>query len=221
MRDTQRFPDIPFTELYIEGKRHYVTPTGKRHKSVTTTLGEMFDKSHLDQWRKRVGEEEATAITKESSDVGTIFHDSCEKYLHEESWRSGNSRVDRLVMAVVPYLKKISGPLTTEAFLYDDEMLVAGRTDVIGYYDGNSAIIDFKNSRKPKQRSWIESYFYQEAMYGIMSTRLYDFRPKKLVTIIGNWSERPDVFIEDFNDIYPKMLCDLTKYHYGERGFVR
>lgn len=48
--------------------------------SVTTILGGTSDKSGLDKWRKRVGEEEADRIGKLSANRGTIMHRLVELY---------------------------------------------------------------------------------------------------------------------------------------------
>jgi hypothetical protein len=38
--------------------------------------------------------------------------------------------------------------------------LYAGATDIVGIYEGQPAIIDFKQTNKPKKREWITDYFY-------------------------------------------------------------
>ena len=58
--------------------RTYVTPEGNSYPSVTTVLGKTLDKSGLDAWRKRIGEEEADKQSKYAANRGTIVHDLCE-----------------------------------------------------------------------------------------------------------------------------------------------
>jgi genome maintenance exonuclease 1 len=43
----------------------------------------------------------------------------------------------------------------------------AGTTDLVGVYRGNPAIIDFKQSLKPKKHEWIQDYFHQLAAYAL------------------------------------------------------
>ncbi len=43
--------------------------------------------------------------------------------------------------------------------------LYAGTTDLIGTWKGRPAIMDFKQSNKPKKREYIEDYFLQLAAY--------------------------------------------------------
>ncbi len=70
------------------GKRFYeVTRDGKvvaTLPSVTTVMGSMADKSGLDAWRKKVGEEEADRISKLSMNRGTIMHRLIELYKPKE-----------------------------------------------------------------------------------------------------------------------------------------
>ena len=67
-----------------DGKRFYeVTQDGKviaTLPSVTTVMGSMADKSGLEKWRQRVGEEEADRISKLSMNRGTIMHRLIELY---------------------------------------------------------------------------------------------------------------------------------------------
>jgi genome maintenance exonuclease 1 len=43
--------------------------------------------------------------------------------------------------------------------------LYAGTTDLIGVWKGKPAIMDFKQTNKPKKREWIDDYFLQLAAY--------------------------------------------------------
>ena len=65
----------------INGKRYYNIGEGIKYPSVTTILGAMTDKSGIDKWRKRIGEEKADAISKFSANSGTVMHQLCEYFL--------------------------------------------------------------------------------------------------------------------------------------------
>ena len=43
--------------------------------------------------------------------------------------------------------------------------LYAGTTDACGVYKGSPAIIDYKQTNKPKKTEWIEDYFLQLCAY--------------------------------------------------------
>jgi len=74
------------TRVEINGKRKYETPGGTPVASVTTILGETKDKTHLIEWRKRVGEQKAQEITTEASGVGTRMHKYLEDYIDSGDW---------------------------------------------------------------------------------------------------------------------------------------
>ena len=49
----------------------------------------------------------------------------------------------------------------------------AGKTDVIGVHDDELAIIDFKQTNRPKRRQWVWDYFQQLAAYSLAHNELY------------------------------------------------
>ena len=74
------FPDFKAV-TGADGGRYYEVDTGVAYPSVTTVLSAMSDKSHLYEWRKRVGEEKAAEITARSTSRGTKLHKLCEDYV--------------------------------------------------------------------------------------------------------------------------------------------
>ena len=52
--------------------------------------------------------------------------------------------------------------------------LYAGTTDLLGVWKGQPAIMDFKQTNKPKKREWIEDYFLQGAAYSLAHNALYE-----------------------------------------------
>jgi penicillin-binding protein-related factor A (putative recombinase) len=52
----------------------------------------------------------------------------------------------------------------TEVPLYFPQVY-AGTTDCLGVYNGKAAIIDFKQTNKPKKTEWIGDYFMQLCAY--------------------------------------------------------
>ena len=62
-----------------EGRRYEVEGTEFRYPSITSVLGDTADKSFLIEWKKRVGEEKANAISRASLRRGTSMHKLCER----------------------------------------------------------------------------------------------------------------------------------------------
>ena len=83
-----------------------------------------------------------------------------------------------------------------EASLYSEKMLLAGRTDVIGEFDGTLSVIDFKTSRKEKKEEHIQDYFQQATAYALMYEERTDIVIDQIVIIIlSDDLVKPQIFI--------------------------
>ena len=162
----------------VEGKRKYLTPDGFAVASVTTILDATKDKTHLHAWRKRVGEQKATEITTEAAGVGTRMHKYLEDYIDTAVWPSPGSNpyaqqahkmAEQIKQHALSNVDEIWG---SEVNLYVRQMY-AGTTDLVGVYKGNPAIMDFKQSNKPKKVEWIEDYFLQLVAYAEAHNELH------------------------------------------------
>ena len=63
-------------QINLDGKRLYEAPDGTKTPSVTTILGKTKDMTHLNAWKKRVGEKQAQQIVTEAAGVGTAMHNN-------------------------------------------------------------------------------------------------------------------------------------------------
>ena len=70
--------------------------------------------------------------------------------------------------------------------------LYAGTADCIGVWKGRPAMIDFKTTRKPKKREWIDDYFLQCAAYAEAHNQLYGTEIKTSVIMMIGWDEEAD-----------------------------
>ena len=73
--------------------RQYVGDDNVPVPSVTTVLDKTSDKTALIAWRKRVGEQEANRVSKESAGLGTKVHNAIEKYILGETVEFGTNMV--------------------------------------------------------------------------------------------------------------------------------
>ena len=162
----------------LDGKRVYQCPDGNAVASVTTILDSTKDKTHLLEWRKRVGEETAKRITKEASGMGTRMHKYIENYINDGSWGTPGSNPysqQAFKMAQVVHenaLKDVNEIWGSEVGLYFPK-IYAGTTDCVGQYKGNPCIIDFKQTNKPKKKEWVEDYFLQLVAYAEAHNEVY------------------------------------------------
>jgi len=174
----KRFDYTKLSRTSLDGKRVYACPDGNAVASVTTILDSTKDKTHLIEWRKRVGEETAKRITKEASGMGTRMHKYIENYINDGTWGTPGSNPysqQAFKMAQVVHnnaLKDVNEIWGSEVGLYFPK-IYAGTTDCVGQYKGNPCIIDFKQTNKPKKKEWVEDYFLQLVAYAEAHNEVY------------------------------------------------
>jgi len=103
-------------------------------------------------------------------------------------------------------IANINNIYALEGALYSKQLGIAGTVDCIAEYEDELAIIDFKTSKKPKPRDWIEHYFVQCMAYGCMLYELTGISVKKLV-IIMSCENGECIVYEEYNKAkYIKLL---------------
>ena len=173
----------------IDGKKRlYATPGGGKVPSVTTILDATSDKTHLIAWRQRVGEEKAKQITKEAAGVGTSMHGFLENYTKGEELPNKTNLVHvqgRKMAEVVIQdgLSKVDEVWGSEVHLYYPD-LYAGTTDLVGVHNGVPAIMDFKQTNKPKKEEWVDNYKLQGAAYALAHNHVYKTDIRKIVIMM-------------------------------------
>lgn len=156
----------------VGGKRRYETPGGPPVASVTTILDGTKDKTHLIEWRRRVGEAKATEITTQAASRGTRMHKYLEDYIDTGKWPIPGSnpyaqQAHKMATVIkVHALGDINEIWGSEVPLYIPK-LYAGTTDLVGVYKDNPAIMDFKQTNKPKKGEWVEDYYLQMTAYAL------------------------------------------------------
>ena len=210
------FPNLK-AKTTEKGRRYFVE--GNAYPSVTTVIGEKKKKSIM-EWRRKVGEEEANAISKRATTRGNKCHKLAEDYL-------SNKPLDRyrddvlslgLFHQIRPYIDKINNIHALEESLYSHTLKLAGRVDCIAEYDNELAIIDFKTSTKYKREEWIQDYFSQETAYAIMFQELTGLKVKQLVTIIAVETGTPQVFVKKDILTYVPKLKEYIDYYKDQHG---
>ena len=175
------------TRETIDGVRYYSVPDEDellRLVSITSVTSH-FNKEIFVNWRKKVGNEEADRITKAATTRGTDMHTLTEHYLKNDQVLPEVPPISDFLFKISKgELNKIDNIHSLEGALYSKQLGIAGTVDCIAEYDGELSIIDFKTSKKPKPREWIEHYFVQAMAYGCMLYELKNISVKKLVIII-------------------------------------
>ena len=203
----------------IDGVRYYKVPDEEellRLVSITSVTSH-FNKEIFVKWRKKVGNEEADRVTKAATSRGTDMHTLTEHYLKNEELPKVQPLSDFLFKIAKPELNKINNIRALESSLYSKHLGIAGTVDCIADYDGELAIIDFKTSKKPKPRQWIEHYFVQAAAYACMFYELTDIPVKKLIILMACENGECVVYEERDKSKYIKLLTQYIRKFVGDK----
>jgi len=200
--------------------RQYVGEDNNPVPSVTTVLSDTGDKTALMEWRKRVGDAEATRISTEAAGLGTKVHTALEKYILGEEWDNfGTNMVSQ--MAKTMSTSMIENGFTKINEIYGVEVgliaqgLYAGTSDAIGLYEGTESIIDFKTSRKMKKREWIDDYFLQGCAYALAHNEMFGSDIKKVsILMVDRENQFSDFVIEGeefekYCELWSNRLADF------------
>ena len=178
---TEKYPYKELKKGNYNGSRKYITPTGEKLPSVTTILSATASeekKASLANWRKRVGHAKAQEITTEAAGRGTRMHKWLENYvLNDDMGQYGSNPYSKQshIMAqeiIDKGLVNCQEFWGTEVTLYFPQ-IYAGTTDLVGLHDGDEAIMDHKQTNKPKKREWIEDYFLQGCAYALAHNEVH------------------------------------------------
>ena len=225
MKKVDRYVYPKSSREKIDGLRHYsIDGSSERLPSVTTILGQTKtkrDREALENWKRRVGELEADRVRDEAANRGTAMH----KYL--ENLIRGTRSLDlttigqdaqRMAEIIVEKgLNDCSNVYGIEAVLYYPG-LYAGSCDLIASYNGKLAIIDFKQTNKPKQREWIGDYFLQMAAYGMAHDAVYDTAIELGIIMMCSKDGYYQQFViegKEFRDAKHEFLRRLDQFYGG------
>jgi len=205
----------------IEGKRHYVFDTEKL-PSVTTILDATQPeekKKSLADWAARIGEEAAEKIKSEAAVRGTAMHKILEKYVLEEGYvdqtNVGKQAHNMAIQIIQNGLSDVTEYYGTECTLYYPGFY-AGQTDLVGIHKGQDAIIDFKQSNKPKRPEWIGDYKLQLAAYAMAHNILFNTQITKGVVMMctkDNYYQQFVIEGEEFKQSMHNFLRRVDEYY--------
>ena len=162
MKQNKKFKYPRTKRELIDGLRHYDINNGQwKLPSVTTILDKTQPaekREALRKWREAKGEIEATRIVDSSAARGTAMHKILEKYILEDGYidltdvgQEAHSMAKQVIERGLCNVPEFYG---SEVTLYYPG-LYAGQTDLVAIHKGEEAIIDFKQTNKPKKREWI------------------------------------------------------------------
>ena len=205
----------------INDQRHYDIGEEKL-PSVTTILQATQSeekKRILAEWKQKVGDNKADYIRDTAAARGTVMHRIIEGYITGE----GHADLSPMgqaagTMAQTIFKEGLKGRMDevwgSEITLYYPG-LYAGATDLVGIYEGEEAIIDFKQSNKPKRREWIEDYFTQMAAYAMAHNHVYNTQIQSGVILMctpGNYFQKFVVKDKEFQQYMWKWVSRVDQF---------
>lgn len=210
--------DLGYTDLVCDtpkvGGRTYLTPEGKKYPSITSVLS-ILKKDAINEWRARVGEQEANRVSRQAADRGTAVHTLVEQYLQNKP-----IALDKLMPHIRANFLSLKSLLDAnlddivlqEKPLYSDHLGVAGRCDIIAKWKGKLAVIDIKTSARAKTAEDIHSYFLQESAYAVMMEERTSIPVPRLVTLMSVDNAPASVFQQRRDDWTDELLRTIAEF---------
>jgi ATP-dependent exoDNAse (exonuclease V) beta subunit len=205
----------------INGKRHYIVDENTKFPSVTTVLDGTADKTWLQEWKRRVGEEEAERISTKAKNKGTLLHKMAEDFVLN---KPVNNNSPIAMMTFQPIKKaletRVDDILLVEGCLWSEKLRIAGRCDLIAHWDGKPAIVDYKTSSSVKHESDIKDYFIQLSMYAFMFWERTNIAVNDIVILMATSDiPEPQIFEKKASDYIREARARIRAYEALQRGF--
>jgi genome maintenance exonuclease 1 len=220
----QKYNYVPINRESVDGKRLYATPDGSKVPSVTTILDKTKPEESriaLANWRRSVGEAKAQQITTEAANRGTRMHKYLEDYVNGEVLKESvtnpyaQQSLDMAKIVINKGFPKINEVWGVEVPLYFPG-LYAGTTDCCGVHDGDEAILDYKQTNKPKKREYIDDYFIQLTAYATAHNEVHGTNIRKGVILMCSKDYEYQEFIlepKDFEYWQNRWLARVEQYY--------
>jgi len=221
-----KFEYKPVVREQVEGKRLYATPGGNKVPSVTTILDKTKSaesRMALANWRKAVGEKKAQDITTEAANRGTRMHKYLEDYVTNGVMNEPGTNPFSQQSNKMANIIREQGLINVDEFwglevpLYY-EGLYAGTTDCVGQWKGKPAIIDYKQTNKPKKREYIDDYFVQLTAYAQAHNNMHgtDIRTGVILMCSKDFEYQEFVIELDEFDMWADRWWDRVSQYYKE-----
>ena len=219
MKRNEKYSYAEVTRTTEHGSRTYDID-GAKLPSVTTILDKTKDKTYLDRWKAKVGNEEAERIKNYSSKRGTSMH----KFIEKHITGAGYDDLTEIGVQAKPMAQKIIDVgLTPVTEYYGSEIslyypgLFAGSTDLVCMHNDKETIIDFKQANKPKREEWIGDYFLQIGAYAMAHDYIHGSNIEQGIIMVCT----PDLYFQEFrfegNEMrqYRHKFLERLNIYYG------
>lgn len=208
--------------------RVYDTPVGM-FPSVTTVLSTTADKTIINKWIAKIGQEEADRILKAASYRGTKLHSYLEQFLQEYStpdiekarkfvMDSCLTEEPEFIQTMVKNIMKILigykyTSIAQEFAVWDTDLKLAGRCDNLGYINNKLTLIDFKTSRKQKELRYVRDYFLQATAYCKSHNQMFPEQVTRFLIIIAVEDGTTQVFTGNPTKYVSELRYRVRKFY--------
>ena len=211
----------PSTRSLTDGIRTYNIGKEKLPSVTSILKATQSDekRASLARWQARVGVDEATRIRDQAASRGSNMHLHLEKFIlgqgHldlTEEGKTAKSMAQTVIDKGLCDLQEIWGSEVTLWY----PGLYAGATDLVGTFDYEDSIIDFKQSTKPKRREWIEDYMLQLAAYAMAHNQVYGTEITQGVILMctpDNYFQKFQIKGKEFIAYQHKFLEKVNLYY--------
>jgi genome maintenance exonuclease 1 len=209
----------------VEGKRLYALPDGSKVPSVTTILDKTKPQDKIDalnRWKKSVGEKKAQEIVTEAAGRGTRMHKFLEDYITTGVFNDpGTNPYSKQSHAMARHvidngLVNVNEVWGVEVPLYYPG-LYAGTTDCVGLHLGEAAIMDHKQTNKPKKEEWIEDYYMQMVAYALAHNEVHGTNIQKGVVFMCVSPKLDENLVMIETPKYQEFILKSSEFSYWEQ----
>lgn len=204
--------------------RVYIDPDGNKLPSVTTILDATKTeetKKALENWKRRVGQKKAEEIKNEASFRGTLMHGYLEQYLLGNNPKSGTNYHHKQAFKMASVIiESYIEPFVDETWGLESSLyypgIYAGTTDMVGIYQGEPSIIDFKQTNKIKSDDRIHDYRLQLSAYMSAHNAIYNTNIKQTVILMCSVDLDPQSWViknTDLEDSTNMWWQRVAQYH--------
>lgn len=222
MKITPKFKYEPFKRKNVDGSRHYIC-NEYILPSVTTILSKTKDMTALEEWAERIGKDNAEIIKNQAAARGTSMHKHIEdfvtegKEIQEDANEISTSMAIKVIENIKPKLNEIWG---SEINLYYPGKY-AGTTDIAGIWSGKPAIVDFKQTNKPKKEEWIDDYKLQLVSYAEAHNKIFGTNIQTgVIVMCSQFLDYQEFYIsETVFSYYKKLWWERVDEYYNLKAF--
>jgi ATP-dependent exoDNAse (exonuclease V) beta subunit len=195
----------------IDNKRYYTVDGEVLHPSITTVLGSTAE-NKFEEFIQKVGQEEFEKISNRAASRGTALHGIIENIINGKEIEVSpfDLQIYRTVNVVLEHVDNI---LAVEQMLISDNLRIGGTVDCIAEFQNELSIIDWKTSRRKKEKSEIEDYFLQATFYSLAFEEMTGIHVPRLCIIIFSDHEKPQVFLEHRDNFIGKLKSRREMYN--------